>query len=82
MTGNTVFGFIFCIDIAVLLNFGFIHRTLMGVIDDYFDGYYSEEMIESQVLLAINLPFCIYVPFTLARHVNDTEISGRTLISI
>uniref|UniRef100_A0A6M2EYZ6 Rab-GAP TBC domain-containing protein n=1 Tax=Populus davidiana TaxID=266767 RepID=A0A6M2EYZ6_9ROSI len=23
--------------------------TLMGVIDDYFDGYYSEEMIESQV---------------------------------
>ncbi|XP_058109957.1 uncharacterized protein LOC131253138 isoform X2 [Magnolia sinica] len=23
--------------------------TLMGLIDDYFDGYYSEEMIESQV---------------------------------
>ncbi|KAG4181149.1 hypothetical protein ERO13_A10G208300v2 [Gossypium hirsutum] len=23
--------------------------TLMGIIDDYFDGYYSEEMIESQV---------------------------------
>ncbi|XP_011027059.1 PREDICTED: rab GTPase-activating protein 1-like isoform X2 [Populus euphratica] len=23
--------------------------TLMGVIDDYFDGYFSEEMIESQV---------------------------------
>jgi hypothetical protein len=21
----------------------------MGIIDDYFDGYYSEEMIESQV---------------------------------
>ncbi|GKV28567.1 hypothetical protein SLEP1_g37595 [Rubroshorea leprosula] len=23
--------------------------TLMGILDDYFDGYYSEEMIESQV---------------------------------
>lgn len=23
----------------------------MGVLDDYFDGYYSEEMLESQVLL-------------------------------
>ncbi|KAG6516906.1 hypothetical protein ZIOFF_020281 [Zingiber officinale] len=23
--------------------------TLLGIIDDYFDGYYSEEMIESQV---------------------------------
>ncbi|KAJ7971704.1 TBC1 domain family member protein [Quillaja saponaria] len=23
--------------------------TLMGIIDDYFDGYYSEEMLESQV---------------------------------
>lgn len=23
----------------------------MGILDDYFDGYYSEEMIESQVLL-------------------------------
>lgn len=22
----------------------------MGILDDYFDGYYSEEMIESQVL--------------------------------
>ena len=21
----------------------------MGILDDYFDGYYSEEMIESQV---------------------------------
>lgn len=32
--------------------FGFtciFDRTLMGIIDDYFDGYYSEEMIESQV---------------------------------
>jgi hypothetical protein len=23
--------------------------TLVGIIDDYFDGYFSEEMIESQV---------------------------------
>ncbi|CAK7325573.1 unnamed protein product [Dovyalis caffra] len=37
------------IDIVVLQNFGLIPRTLMGIIDDYFDGYYSEEMIESQV---------------------------------
>ena len=22
----------------------------MGILDDYFDGYYSEEMIESQVM--------------------------------
>ncbi|XP_039129276.1 TBC1 domain family member 8B-like isoform X3 [Dioscorea cayenensis subsp. rotundata] len=27
--------------------------TLLGIIDDYFDGYYSEEMIESQVDLLI-----------------------------
>ena len=25
----------------------------MGILDDYFDGYYSEEMIESQVMLAM-----------------------------
>lgn len=25
-------------------------RTLVGLIDDYFDGYFTEEMIESQVL--------------------------------
>lgn len=23
----------------------------MGLLDDYFDGYYSEEMIESQVII-------------------------------
>ncbi|XVE76266.1 hypothetical protein DITRI_Ditri12bG0158200 [Diplodiscus trichospermus] len=23
-------------------------RSLVGIIDDYFDGYYTEEMIESQ----------------------------------
>lgn len=28
-----------------------IFRALVGVIDEYFDGYYTEEMIESQVLL-------------------------------
>jgi hypothetical protein len=26
---------------------------LVGIIDDYFDGYFSEEMIESQVLLSL-----------------------------
>ncbi|PQQ03187.1 ecotropic viral integration site 5 protein homolog isoform X2 [Prunus yedoensis var. nudiflora] len=26
-----------------------IARTFVGIIDDYFDGYYTEEMIESQV---------------------------------
>ena len=26
------------------------YRTLVGIIDDYFEGYYTEEMIESQVL--------------------------------
>ena len=29
-----------------------IFRTLTGIIDDYFDGYYSEEMIESQVYIS------------------------------
>lgn len=24
-------------------------RTLVGLIDDYFDGYFSQEMTESQV---------------------------------
>jgi len=23
----------------------------MGILDDYFDGYYSEDMIESQVFI-------------------------------
>ena len=32
-------------------------RTLTGIIDDYFDGYYSEEMIESQVYISA-LFFC------------------------
>ena len=27
----------------------------MGIIDDYFDGYYSEEMIESQVCYLFKL---------------------------
>lgn len=30
-------------------------RTLLGIIDDYFDGYYSEEMIESQVFFCYML---------------------------
>lgn len=27
----------------------------MGLLDDYFDGYYSEEMVESQVILSLTL---------------------------
>lgn len=34
-------------------------RTLMGILDDYFDGYYSEEMIESQVIVFPSSWFCI-----------------------
>ena len=34
-----------------------IFRTLTGIIDDYFDGYYSEEMIESQVTFLL----CFFV---------------------
>lgn len=30
-------------------------KTLLGIIDDYFDGYYSEEMIESQVSFVLTL---------------------------
>lgn len=32
----------------------------MGIIDDYFDGYYSEEMIESQVMIAVD-PLSLYI---------------------
>ena len=35
------------------------HRTLVGVLDDYFDGYYSEEMLESQVLLLALVKFLL-----------------------
>jgi hypothetical protein len=27
-----------------------VHRALTGIMDDYFEGYFSEEMIESQVV--------------------------------
>ncbi|KAB1993343.1 hypothetical protein ES319_D13G024400v1 [Gossypium barbadense] len=33
----------------ILLNYRICFRTLKGIIDEYFDGYFSEEMIESQV---------------------------------
>lgn len=32
----------------------------MGILDDYFDGYYSEEMIESQVLLGNCCPASLH----------------------
>lgn len=31
----------------------------MGLLDDYFDGYYSEEMIESQVIIFLIFLFLI-----------------------
>jgi hypothetical protein len=33
----------------------FFARTLMGILDDYFDGYYSEDMIESQVFILLKI---------------------------
>jgi hypothetical protein len=27
----------------------------MGILDDYFDGYYSEDMIESQVFILLKI---------------------------
>lgn len=27
----------------------------MGILDDYFDGYFSEDMIESQVFILIKI---------------------------
>ena len=44
-------------------------RTLVGILDDYFDGYYTEEMIESQVvfimifLVTITCGFCLSLYF-------------------
>ena len=41
----------------------------MGIIDDYFDGYYSEEMIESQVIFCLTLfspSWLIYTIFLLS----------------
>jgi hypothetical protein len=42
--------------LSPILHFLFPHfilhfRALVGVIDEYFEGYYTEEMIESQVWL-------------------------------
>jgi len=45
----------------LFLNF----RALVGVIDDYFDGYYTEEMIESQVLL--NLWILMHALFSMKK---------------
>lgn len=40
-------------------------RTLVGILDDYFDGYYTEEMIESQVIF-IKIFLVTVVVFSLA----------------
>jgi hypothetical protein len=34
---------------------------LVGIIDDYFDGYFSEEMIESQVPQAHPVMFVLHI---------------------
>lgn len=48
----------------------------MGIIDDYFDGYYSEEMIESQVTFPMT-PFTfsrfLYLCFFLKENINEVE---------
>lgn len=51
---------------SVLLILGFMVylRTLTGIIDDYFDGYYSEEMVESQVLFLF-LVLSYMIPISL-----------------
>lgn len=45
----------------------------MGIIDDYFDGYYSEEMIESQVMVPIlllpKISCFLYVCFLLQQDI-------------
>lgn len=51
--------FLFKKMVPMLLRSGLISRTLVGIIDDYFDGYYSEEMIESQVIVPISF-LCIF----------------------
>lgn len=39
----------------------------MGILDDYFDGYYSEEMIESQVIVVL-LFDCELVPNLISKY--------------
>lgn len=49
-----------------LCDCGFICRTLMGIMDDYFDGYYSEDLIECQVAMisyySISMPYLNKLP--------------------
>ena len=49
---------LWCLDTFNILNelhgcHNWFYRTLMGIMDDYFDGYYSEEMIECQVVMGL-----------------------------
>ena len=52
----------------------------MGIIDDYFDGYYSEEMIESQVTFHCSIPSCLgllaitFLVFLLFIHLNQKYV--------
>jgi hypothetical protein len=35
------------------MNVLWVHRALTGIMDDYFEGYFSEEIIESQVFFIL-----------------------------
>lgn len=39
---------------------GYICRSLVGIMDDYFDGYYSEDLVECQVVI-FSYPFLRFV---------------------
>jgi hypothetical protein len=36
--------------------FSVVSRTLTGIIDNYFGGYYTEKMLEAQVGLCLQYP--------------------------
>ena len=58
------------------------HRALTGIMDDYFEGYFSEEMIESQVFFILLLPLIwkkrrnIYVRFLPGTLFADDNFNG------
>jgi hypothetical protein len=41
---------VFCRELLKVLCLGCHTRSLTGIIDDYFEGYYSEKMVEAQVI--------------------------------
>ena len=52
-----------------------ILRTLVGIIDDYFDGCYTEEMIESQVFNFVTFLFFDAIPCFLANSLVSFKFS-------